>query len=932
MLKKFLYLIPLMMFVLTCTVQAEVVVTTATGNGADTYLSNDGQGADYGPDTMHGDDTSLRAFRQLAAVRSKAAFLRFDISNTAGDMSGAVLTLDATFLKGSAKDVQVYGLVDGDDDFWDESTITYNNAPGVLPTNLGDYLLDTPKVTLLGTITVPAAGGEYPVTFSSDPTALDMTSFLDSDTNGLVTFLFIGTDNEGEIASKEHETFNAPTLTLPNAVIGAETAAVKPNPANGTEDVPRDVILSWTPGEYAITHNVYLGNSFEDVNAADTTSPLLVGPAQDVNSFNAGRLEFEQTYFWRVDEVNATPDSTVFKGRIWSFTVETFAITVPEESITATASSQAADQGPEQTINSSGLDVNDLHSTDTTAMWSTAVGEAGPAWIQYEFDQPYKLYEMLVWNYNGESILSYFGLKDVTVEYSMDEITWTQVDNVSQFAQAPGTEGYAANTTVAFDGIAAKYVRINPASVWGSDLFGSDQFGLSEVRFIAIPVSARYPSPDDAATDVVINATLSWRAGREAAEHNVYISTDEQAVLDGTAPVTTVSQAGNGPLSLDLESTYFWRVDEVNNAELTPVWEGKIWNFSTQDYLVVEDFESYNDILEGEEGSNLVYLTWLDGYVEPPAVRTNGSTMGYFEAFEPTMETTIVFGGNQSAPLFYDNTSVSISEVTVDTSKLAAGRNWTLGSPVTLVLNIYGDSGNNAATDRMYVKVNNSKVVFDGNISRPQWMQWNIDLAALGISLSNVTQLTVGFESIGGAGGSGMVLIDEIRLYRIAPAVPTEEVWVEAETGTVTAPMIYYDDPNASGGQYVSTVSGTAAAGDAPPYPDGTATIPFTVEGGTYTARFRVGFAGGDDSCWVRIQDATLQPDMVIDVSGWIEFNDIPTGDYWHWSQEVKSEDDPVEPPVEFTLSAGTHNLEISYRGASLRIDAIVFSKVEVEP
>ena len=159
------------------------------------------------------------------------------------------------------------------------------------------------------------------------------------------------------------------------------------------------------------------------------------------------------------------------------------------------------------------------------------------------------------------------------------------------------------------------------------------------------------------------------------------------------------------------------------------------------------------------------------------------------------------------------------------------------------------------------------------------------------------------------------------------PPLPAEEVRVEAETGTVTAPMMIYDDPNASGGQYVSTVSGTADEGTAPPYPDGTVTIPFTVEGGTYTARFRIGFPGGADSCWVRIPDATIT--SPVDASGWIEFNDIPTGDYWHWSQEVKSEDESGEPPVEFTLDAGTHNLEISYRAATLRIDAIVFTKVE---
>ena len=186
-------------------------------------------------------------------------------------------------------------------------------------------------------------------------------------------------------------------------------------------------------------------------------------------------------------------------------------------------------------------------------------------------------------------------------------------------------------------------------------------------------------------------------------------------------------------------------------------------------------------------------------------------------------------------------------------------------------------------------------------------------------------------------GGSGIVFLDEFRLYRIAPAVPAEEVWVEAESGTVTSPMMVYDDPNASGGRYVSTVSGTADEGTAPPYPDGTVTIPFTVEGGTYTARFRVGFPGGDDSCWIRIQGAAVQSEVTPLADGWLHFNDIPTGDYWHWSQEVKHEggyapQSGAEPPVEFTLSAGTYNLEISYRAAALRIDAIVFSKVEVEP
>jgi hypothetical protein len=287
---------------------------------------------------------------------------------------------------------------------------------------------------------------------------------------------------------------------------------------------------------------------------------------------------------------------------------------------------------------------------------------------------------------------------------------------------------------------------------------------------MTIPVSARKPSPESEATDVAINATLSWRSGREAAEHNVYISDDQTAVLNGTASVVTVSQATYGPLSLDIGTDYFWRVDEVNNAAAIPLWQGDTWNFTTEAYLVVEDFESYNDIAEGDD-SNLVYLTWIDGYVEAPNVRTNGSTMGYTEAFQPSMEADIVHGGEQSAPLFYDNSVVNFSEVTVNPSDLAIGRDWTQRGATTLVLWFYGDP-NNASTEQMYIKVNGAKVVYDGDpsdITAQQWNLWVIDLTLLGISQNNVSTLTIGFERTGATGGSGIVLIDDIRLYKTPP-------------------------------------------------------------------------------------------------------------------------------------------------------------------
>ena len=127
-------------------------------------------------------------------------------------------------------------------------------------------------------------------------------------------------------------------------------------------DLGRDTTLGWTAGEFAQTHNVYLGTVFEDVNEA--TNPASGG--QTDTGFDPGRLEFGQTYYWRVDEVNGAPDSTVFKGDVWSFTVEPFSI--PIDGVTATASSSFGASTPEKTINGSGMS-GDLHGTSAADMW-----------------------------------------------------------------------------------------------------------------------------------------------------------------------------------------------------------------------------------------------------------------------------------------------------------------------------------------------------------------------------------------------------------------------------------------------------------------------------------------------------------------------------------------------------------------------------------
>jgi hypothetical protein len=85
---------------------------------------------------------------------------------------------------------------------------------------------------------------------------------------------------------------------------------------------------------------------------------------------------------------------------------------------------------------------------------------------------------------------------------------------------------------------------------------------------------------------------------------------------------------------------------------------------------------------------------------------------------------------------------------------------------VTLVLYFHGAEGN---TGQLYVKIDGSKVVYDGDagdIAKAEWKQWNIDLASLGVNLQNITKLAIGID---GNGASGTLYFDDIRLYRSAP-------------------------------------------------------------------------------------------------------------------------------------------------------------------
>jgi hypothetical protein len=283
------------------------------------------------------------------------------------------------------------------------------------------------------------------------------------------------------------------------------------------------------------------------------------------------------------------------------------------------------------------------------------------------------------------------------------------------------------------------------------------------------PPQASMPEPTNGATDVSLDPNLSWRIGYNAARHDVYFGTNANDINDVNSAnladypnVTYENLSANSfsPGTLDMNTTYYWRVDEVNDAHPDMLWKGDVWSFTTLNFFVVEDFEDYNDY-----EPHTVWDTWIDGYGDP----ANGSTAGYpnpdFVAGQHYLEDVIVHSGNWSMPFFYDN-SVGLSEVT-----RTLNADWTVDDVVTLTLFYYGDPNN--TPQPMYVVIDDA-IFTNDDINAAlvtEWTRWDISLQLLadqGVNLSNVGSMTIGFGNKANPtpDGSGHVFIDDIRLYR----------------------------------------------------------------------------------------------------------------------------------------------------------------------
>jgi len=475
--------------------------------------------------------------------------------------------------------------------------------------------------------------------------------------------------------------------------------ATKPDPADGALHTDTWANVSWRAGKNAVSHDLYFGESFDEVSEATVDSPLFWGN-QTETFIVVGFPGFPypdglvpgNTYYWRVDEINPADPNSPWKGDVWSFSIP-----------------------PNTAYNPDPADNADSVDTGATLTWTPGYGtKLHTIYIGTDFDN--------VSNATGGAPQGGASYKPASLE--SEKIYYWRVDEFDGFVTHKG-------------------------DVWAFSTIGA-----------AAPLD-----PAGGARGVSLNSQITWTPATSAASHDLYLGTDEEAVASATkaSPEFKGNKAKGSetynPGKLAWDSEYYWRVDAVYN---TGTVKGLVWSFTTADFLLIEDFESYNDIDPPDPASNRIFDSWIDGF----GTTNNGALVG--NDLPPYAEQTIVHGGAQSMPYYYDN-NLKTSEATLT---LTSQRDWTAEGVTKLSLWFRGSAGN--AAEKMYVALNGNTVVYNDDakvVQKPMWTQWIIDLQAFssqGLNLANVNTMTIGFgtKNTPAAGGTGIVHFDDIRLTR----------------------------------------------------------------------------------------------------------------------------------------------------------------------
>jgi hypothetical protein len=648
--------------------------------------------------------------------------------------------------------------------------------------------------------------------------------------------------------------------------------AFDPAPAHNESRVEPVITLTWSPGCWATSTKVFFGTSYAQVESM--TDPCAT-KGLGSESYDPGTLELETDYYWRVDSVGEqTYKGEVWKftvrGRIvdenmhvWYEFEETGGPSVSDSSgydnhgsITGASEGEwepndgyfggalrfpSGSDGYNMSIDSAALET--ISSAITVAVWvnpdedmvatdDAALFDAGDLGEGGNYKMTARLPDgsgSVTWRAGNKT-------NDVMTCEDVDPVSWAGEWHHLAFLkdETAGVmkvyvDGFVADSNNVVDAtisnIKGKPFMLTSYNDEARGWYGLvDDFRVYDKALIDKQVQALYrggdlgqawrPSPADGAKDVLRDEILTWQPGDYTDRHRIFFGTDWDDVNDMTDPcaIKSLGDETYDP-TLELGQTYYWRVDEVNDAN-AQTWKGKIWKLTAANFLLVEDFESYN------LDPNLITNTWLDGVrslPDPPYfVFVNGATVALGASY--AVPSDPVHGGKQSMMFAYDNSGwsgipyYSESERTFETPQ-----DWTQEDVKVLTLYFYGDPNNDAnATEQMYFIVedtdSNAAVSYGyypdedmNDIKDDEWQEWNMALSDFaGVDMNTVAKMYVGCGDKDGdfPGGGGILYFDNIRLYP-SKCIPSRRTTDFAEIDLSNSCVIDFGDIRVIAGDWL---------------------------------------------------------------------------------------------------------------------------------
>ncbi|MGB2864922.1 MAG: LamG domain-containing protein [Sedimentisphaerales bacterium] len=390
--------------------------------------------------------------------------------------------------------------------------------------------------------------------------------------------------------------------------------ALGPSPEDGALYADTWATISWRPGDYAVSHDVYIGENFDDVN--DGTGDTYQGN-QSLTYFVAGFPGYPYpdglvpgtTYYWRIDEVNEAEPNSPWKGNVWSFSIPPKTAYYPEPA--------------------NGAEFIDLN---VQLNWTAGFGT--------------KLHYIVFGEDFDEVSNAAMGVPNGTPNYNPGPLNLakTYYWRVDEF---DGTDTYKGEVwsfttlgAVSGPNPADGTVDVKPSVVLSWD---------------AGAVAASHEVYFGADADAVANATTTSPEYKGS---------------------KVLGEESYDPGKLMLNTAYYWRIDEVNAVSPDSPWAGNVWSFTTGDFFVIDDFEDYDadNPIWYSWNDGLGYGS--PGVAPYFAGNGSGSGVGD-ETTASTCEETIVHGGNQSMPFGYDNNKTGYSKYSEAGLTLMKQRDWT---------------------------------------------------------------------------------------------------------------------------------------------------------------------------------------------------------------------------------------------------------------